>query len=443
MADSDVTSKDDIKTEILGKIDFNSRYNKEINPNFNIFLAINKIEDNKELFYFYSILINKFNDKDINNEDKHDIYINIFKKIKINLYNYVNKENIIFYYIVNYICILYNDNTHISSINTDATTLYNLKEILIYAFCNNKDDKDDKDITNIKTITDNIDDIKLFINILYVYLCNLLGYNNYTIITQLHKKLKDLDNNNIKLLYLCNFIFNDYDITHLLLYKKIKIENTNINTYLNNSDDKYAFKNNDTVIVDPAGLPFMKADSSPSGVSDIIKVFLKEVPYPCVDAINHFKDVTEVNIYINKNNVGVFLCDYNNNINIIHAIGPNFNTTNYFNDITIIPEKIKELLLIIYKSVFNEIKKDNKFKTVIMVPISGDLFASEALKNFKLVGIETEVNLIIHLTPEVIYEALLEVYNTNDEIPDIKLLVLEKKDFENLKEIYGNDIDIS
>ena len=71
-------------------------------------------------------------------------------------------------------------------------------------------------------------------------------------------------------------------MTHLLLYKKIKIENTNINTYLNNSDDKYAFKNNDTVIVDPAGLPFMKADSSPSGVSDIIKVFLKEVPYPCL-----------------------------------------------------------------------------------------------------------------------------------------------------------------
>ena len=166
----------------------------------------------------------------------------------------------------------------------------------------------------------------------------------------------------------------------------------------------------------------------------------------------YFKEKKENNIYTDKNKIeGVSLCIYGDNINIIHAIGPDFRDltgNNYISGITTIPEKnkkVKALLLIIYKSVFKEVKKNSNFKTVIMVPISGNIFASEALKKFKLNEADADtntVNLIIHLTPEVIYEALFEVYNANDEIPDIKLLVFNKN-FEHLKKIYGNNIDIS
>ena len=135
------------------------------------------------------------------------------------------------------------------------------------------------------------------------------------------------------------------------------------------------------VILDPAGLTFMKTSFKGAGWASNAIYELLSTSKPNPDVIKHFSQFkTEKYLYEkNKNNLSIAYYTSYNNIKIIHAVGPDFRTSSYLkkiinnDDLTELHELIFKIYKDIYKSFMNEYKK-NKHLKLRLLPISSGAF---------------------------------------------------------------------
>jgi len=369
-------------------------------------------------------LIKDFNDTSLDKDfTDFNIYSNIIK---------INKEeeelnnihDIFFYYSKN----IFNNNYVKIDINSNLQTTINSNLNTNITINDNNNNNVFYNILNIITQKEKKEEEKKeeknFFNILYIYLVNKLinniTTNKYEYIIQLYKKIIQLNNNKKKLLYYYFAIlkFDDDYKKSLLSYNKIQIKKDDIKNFLKED----IFKLNDTVIIDPAGLVYMKGngDKPLQGVSKHVKDFLisLKLEYPCKNAKKHFKDIDNQNQIYEDNGDdkknGAFLCNYTDKIKIIHAVSYNFiNRT--------VDDTIKTKLKIIYNSIFNLIKSDTLIKKIILTPLSSGQFAG----NYR-----TE---ILNFTYNIIMDVIKEVYGVNDIIPTIILIAFNDIDLNAIK----------
>jgi len=137
-----------------------------------------------------------------------------------------------------------------------------------------------------------------------------------------------------------------------------------------------------TVILDPAGLGFMK--SSFNGAGGASGAIYKSINTnkPNSDVINHFsKFKTEDDLYKNNSaNLSVaHRGSYNNNeIKLIHTVGPDFRNSKYLQDVLCNTKQTDKLFFKLYEDVYKEfikISNENKGKlTLRLLPVSSSIF---------------------------------------------------------------------
>lgn len=135
-----------------------------------------------------------------------------------------------------------------------------------------------------------------------------------------------------------------------------------------------------TVILDPAGLSYMKSSFNGAGGGSGAIYSLLNTNKPNSDVITHFsKFRTEDDLY--KNNVSKLSVarfgSYNNNeIKIIHTVGPDFRNSKFLQDILCNTQQTDKLFFKVYEDVYKEfIKVDDKKKlTLRLLPVSSSIF---------------------------------------------------------------------
>ena len=338
-------------------------------------------------------------------------------------------------------------------------------------------------ISNYKDITfKQFDYLKEFIYTIYreisIYIYNLKKYIEdkenkiiYKIQKQLNWKLNAINDIFIKLVYLYSLLFsyNDFlklNINHI--FNKITIINDKFNF------DNYYDKDK-LVFVDASGYKYMikiKDRNKASGVSKFLFDSLNSVLNISIDDIPHY-DITksflkisddgkgdikiitntnktyqeahgDINIYNSKNKQGAYFHRYAREkndkfINVIHAVGPDFHEDDYKEllgggtDQKQREKKCKELLLKIYKDIFKVVKKEKK-EIVILAPISSGGFAGEFAKKTIKKPTNYDNNYITSITPDIILQAINEVYIGNiHKIPYVDLYIDDNIDYPILK----------
>lgn len=134
------------------------------------------------------------------------------------------------------------------------------------------------------------------------------------------------------------------------------------------------------VILDPAGLSYMKSSFNGAGGGSGAIYSLLNTNKPNSDVITHFsKFRTEDDLY--KNNVSNLSVarfgSYNNNeIKIIHTVGPDFRNSKFLQDILCNTQQTDKLFFKVYEDVYKEfIKVDDKKKlTLRLLPVSSSIF---------------------------------------------------------------------
>jgi hypothetical protein len=144
------------------------------------------------------------------------------------------------------------------------------------------------------------------------------------------------------------------------------------------------------VILDPAGLEFMKKKFKGAGGASCAIYQLLSTETPNQDVIDHFSQFnSEKNLYEeNISNLSIaYYSSYNdNNIKIIHAVGPNFSTSTYL--LNILKEngiqKLYELMYKVYDDIYKtfiiQYNKNPDLKLRIL-PISSGLFVNSSPKD--------------------------------------------------------------
>ena len=279
----------------------------------------------------------------------------------------------------------------------------------------------------------------------------------YKIKKQIDFKLNNISDNFLKLNYLFNFIFSVLHRGYAFLYQlfnNIKIINKNFKEGI-----ELAFNKNDSVIIDPAGLQYMTKPykSGATGISGLIyKDLLQKSQIivaaggfnlPSINTIAFFTDKdlkSEIDIYTINDKKGAFYDKYSINdtyINIIHAIGPDFNSVEFKSIVGSIKEQeklCKDFLKKIYTEIFTIVYK-NEYKIVYLTPMSAGNFAGMfKKKKIKTDGTFTtnyEYNFIIDVTPDIIVDVVNSIYTDNFyKIPEIHLYVYEPLEYEHLKQ---------
>jgi hypothetical protein len=183
--------------------------------------------------------------------------------------------------------------------------------------------------------------------------------------------------------------------TNTLLIKKVVeqqekkiIEDINNYRIINSSIVNNLDKND--VILDPSGLEFMKKTFKGAGGASCAIYQLLSTETPNQDVIDHFSQFnSEKNLYEeNISNLSIaYYSSYNdNNIKIIHAVGPNFTTSIYL--LNILKEngiqKLYELMYKVYDDIYKtfiiQYNKNPDLKLRIL-PISSGLFINTSPKD--------------------------------------------------------------
>ena len=200
------------------------------------------------------------------------------------------------------------------------------------------------------------------------------------------------------------------------------------NTYfiINNSIIDNLDKND--VILDPAGLSFMKTSFIGAGWAShaIYQLLSQSKPNP--DVIKHFeKFKNEDYLYEkNKSNLSIaYYSSYNNNIKIIHAVGPDFRYSSYLKkiinnyDLTDLYNLMFKIYNDIYKTFINEYNKNNSLQ-LRLLPISTGAF----------INFNKDNKIKIFKCLKTIYQSLNKKY-------DIKPIIFfyDKEDYKLFKDI--------
>jgi hypothetical protein len=135
-----------------------------------------------------------------------------------------------------------------------------------------------------------------------------------------------------------------------------------------------------TVILDPAGLSYMKNGFiGAGGASGSIYKLLNSAK-PTDKVINHFsKFANQDDLY--KNNSDSIACyGFYDDIKIIHAVGPDFRSSKYLQEILCNTEKTDKLFHKIYDDIYREFSNLNNNKlTLRLLPISSGIFINNDL----------------------------------------------------------------
>jgi len=135
-----------------------------------------------------------------------------------------------------------------------------------------------------------------------------------------------------------------------------------------------------TVILDPAGLSYMKSSFNGAGGGSGAIYSLLNTNKPNSDVITHFsKFRTEDDLYKNNSanlSVARFGSYNNNEIKIIHTVGPDFRNSKFLKDILCNTQQTDKLFFKVYEDVYKEfVKVDDKKKlTLRLLPVSSSIF---------------------------------------------------------------------
>lgn len=170
-----------------------------------------------------------------------------------------------------------------------------------------------------------------------------------------------------------------------------------------------------TVILDPAGLSYMKSSFIGAGGASGAIYSLLNTNKPTSDVITHFsKFRTEDDLYKNNaNNLSVArFGSYNNNeIKIIHTVGPDFRYSKYLQDILCNTQHTDKLFFKLYEDVYKEFIKANDANknklTLRLLPISSSIFINrDFISKIKL--FKAMLNAYIKLNQK--YKILPKIY---------------------------------
>jgi hypothetical protein len=193
---------------------------------------------------------------------------------------------------------------------------------------------------------------------------------------------------------------------------------------------------NNQVIVDPAGLKYMKKDlTGAAGASGEIYKILS-TSKPTTKVIEHFSQFENEDYLYEKNkkkNISVArYAVYNKKtINIIHTVGPNFAKSNYLKKIISSDDltNLYKLYYKIYNDVYSEFirryNKNNQLQLRLLI-VSTGIFIDHN-KDYKI----------------KIYKAFIEAYlRLNKEYDITPIIYLYKKDYDLIKELFSSKYKI-
>jgi hypothetical protein len=186
-----------------------------------------------------------------------------------------------------------------------------------------------------------------------------------------------------------------------------------------------------SVILDPAGLYFMKNGFSGAGGASGGIYKLLDTKNPNEEVIKHFmKFKNEDELYEkNKSNLSIACYgSYNNDkIKLIHTVGPNFMASKYLYNIINNDRndnKLNELFLKIYEDVYKEFmeqyKKNNKLK-LRLLPISSGIYINNNLR-FKIKIFNSLILIYLYLNEKYKIQPKIYLYDKNDYDLILKLI---------------------
>lgn len=144
----------------------------------------------------------------------------------------------------------------------------------------------------------------------------------------------------------------------------------NIIKSLINQDIETIIENENTIIVDPAGINFMKGDVPLTGAGGLSGVIYKKLNITSIsgDITKFYKQINIDKIYKNDN---IDISFYNNKI--IHSIGPDFNNDKIQKYFTL-DNIFINVFINIYKNIYSKIPGDNNYN-IILCALSTGIFA--------------------------------------------------------------------
>jgi len=186
--------------------------------------------------------------------------------------------------------------------------------------------------------------------------------------------------------------------------------------------------NENDVILDPAGLTYMKTKFIHAGWASEAIYNLLEEKQPNPDVIAHFKQFNNADYLYEKNtnNLSIaYYTSYKNNIKIIHAVGPDFRFSDYLkkiienNDLIELCKLFYKVYDDIYKSFIYEYRRNICLK-LRLLPISTGAFI-DFNKNYKI----------------KIFKCLKKIYQSLNKKYNIKpvIYLYDKDDYKLFKNI--------
>lgn len=174
-----------------------------------------------------------------------------------------------------------------------------------------------------------------------------------------------------------------------------------------------------TVILDPAGLSYMKKSFIGAGGASGAIYKLLNTTKPTDEVIKHFsKFASQDDLYKNNNDSIACYGSYGD-IKIIHAVGPDFRSSKYLQEILCNTEQTDKLFYKIYDDIYKEFTKlNNKKLTLRLLPISSGIF----INNDLISKIKIFRSLLVN------YQKLNEKYKIKP-----KIYLYDKTDFKIMK----------
>jgi len=175
------------------------------------------------------------------------------------------------------------------------------------------------------------------------------------------------------------------------------------------------------VILDPAGLSYMKSSFNGAGGASGAIYKLININKPNSDVITHFnKFKNEDDLYKNNSanlSVARFGSYNDNQIKIIHTIGPDFRNSKYLQDILSNTQQTDKLFFKLYEDVYIEFIKaigDNRNKlTLRLLPVSSGIFINnDFISKIKL--FKAMLNAYVKLNEKYKIQPKIYLYDKTD-----------------------------
>jgi len=149
-------------------------------------------------------------------------------------------------------------------------------------------------------------------------------------------------------------------------------------TFVNKAITDKLTKN--AVILDPAGLSYMKKSFVGAGGASGAIYKLLNTTKPTDEVIKHFSKFGNQDDLYKNNRDSVACYGSYGDVKIIHAVGPDFRGSKYLQEILCNTEQTDKLFYKIYDDIYREfIKLKNKKLTLRLLPISSGIFINNDL----------------------------------------------------------------